>query len=176
MPLTRSVLQKYCNPVFVETGTRFGDTVQLALGLGFKVVHSIEINPVMHGRAAKRFAGQANVHLHLGDTAYMLPRVVERLTERATILLDAHPDSREEPTPVGALDRWPLMLELELLQKAKGRKGHTILVDDRRVFGVHFGVTEEQVVAAIRRINPAYEIAFEADQYDARDVVAARVM
>ena len=43
--LSKSVLGKYKNNVFVETGTLWGEAVEVAIECGFKKIYSMEIDP-----------------------------------------------------------------------------------------------------------------------------------
>lgn len=157
--MPRTLLERHCNPVFIETGTYQGDAVQLALDLGFKEIHSIEIDPQRYNACVQRFKGNPKVHLHLGDSAKVFPGIVDGLKEKATIWLDAHAIGAHDPN-VYAGERWPLKSELESLAKTSGRRDHTILIDDRHDYAL-FGLTEEDVYGVLRKINPAYKFHFE---------------
>ena len=84
------LFEKYVNPIFVETGTYKGDSVQEALDVGFKKVYTIELDDGRYEKCVKRFANNPNVHLYHGDTLEILPKVLELVDERATFWLDAH--------------------------------------------------------------------------------------
>ena len=43
--LSKDVLSKYKNDIFVETGTLWGEAIDIALELGFKKIYSMEIDP-----------------------------------------------------------------------------------------------------------------------------------
>ena len=172
--LKKSVLDKYPNQIFVETGTLWGDAIQLALDCGFQTVYSIELDPRLVKSARARFAeqidrGQAGILE--GDSFDIFPQLVQLLEEPATFWLDAHWDG-------GTLGKYkcPLPMELEALL-AHHIKTHTLLVDDRRIFGQpnsNWGqnINESEIIATIKQINPNYKISFE-DGWVPNDIIAA---
>jgi hypothetical protein len=174
MSITELLLKRFLNDAFVETGTYRGDAVHLALKVGFKEAYSIEVDDGLYEFCRFRFEHDSRVHLFHGDSAEVLPMVISQLRERATIRLDAHVFHPTHSVPNGAT-RWPLMRELDVLAKTLGRRDHTILIDDRKVFQSHFGVADEDVREALRRINPSYEVTYEDSDVHKENIVAARL-
>lgn len=183
-------LQQYgSGKIFVETGTYRGDTVQLALNAGFEFVHTIEVDRGMYDKCAERFNGNPNVKLWFGDSVDIIPQILEELNEPATFWLDAHASG---PLSGGKYAPCPLVLELESIYGKKKIKftdrgsemyiektsinNHTIMVDDRRLFGTpEWGyVQESQIMNLIFAINPNYKIYY-LDGHQEKDIICATV-
>jgi hypothetical protein len=75
---------------FIETGTYAGDTTAVAAET-FSEVFSIEISDSMYKAAQKRFASYPNIHLYLGDTTFLLKRMIaDSSPGKRLYWLDAH--------------------------------------------------------------------------------------
>jgi hypothetical protein len=159
--LTKGVLEKYKNPIFFETGTYLGDSVALALEVGFDKVISVEINEELQSNNELLFKEQiekGRVELHLGDTLLLLDKIVDKIEQPTTFWLDAHYDFG-----VCGVKRCPLYEELDFIAQSK-IKTHTILIDDVRCFGIGNwgeGISVEGVIEKIKNINPNYNIVYE---------------
>jgi hypothetical protein len=174
--LKHEVLQKYKNDIFVETGTLWGDAVQVALDCGFKKIYSIELDPQKVKVNSERFENEIKsgvVTIIEGDTFKVFSRVLKKVTSQATFWLDAHWDGG----PVGQY-KCPLPFELKALLKHP-IKTHTLLIDDRRLFGEigsnwGEGLDEKVLIESIIKINPDYKISFE-DGCIPNDIIVAKV-
>jgi hypothetical protein len=166
------VFAKYPNTYFIETGSYCGDGIQMALSTGFQEIYSIELSPEYHERCNKRFAGIPQIHLILGDSASMLPRLLQQIDAPATFWLDGHYSGGD--TAKGNSNS-PILQELDAIAQHP-IKNHTILIDDIRQAGTtDFDlVTLGQIAKKIQSINPKYRIFFE-DGYIANDVLVAKV-
>ena len=109
MPLPTSVLAKYKNHTFVETGTLYGEAVERAVAAGFQEIHSIDIDPGLTKSQQDKYKDRSNMHFYCGSSADVLKRVLTGLEHRATIWLDAH------PTGDLSLKNTPVMAELEAI-------------------------------------------------------------
>ena len=119
---------------FMETGTFRGDTTAVAARI-FESVHSFELSAELHANALKRFSGQANVHLHHGDSAELLPRILASgPREKILFWLDGHFSGG--PTAQGKLNT-PILDEIRAIAAA-GIKDCVVLVDDLRCFQKSF--------------------------------------
>lgn len=169
---TQKVFEKYPNHYFVETGTWYGDGVQMALNTGFQEVYSIELAPHYYEKAQKRFSNQWNIHLYQGDSAKILGNVIANINESITFWLDGH--CSLEDTAKGET-MTPLLSELELI-KQHPIKTHTILIDDiRQASTSAFDYTTlEQIIAKLKEINPNYSLTFE-DGFVKNDVLVAYI-
>jgi hypothetical protein len=159
--LSKTVLEKYPNDIFVETGTLYGESVRLAIACGFKKIYSIEINPDLVQSNRQQFAEyieRGQVEIIEGDTFIVFPELIKRLDGRTTFWLDAHWDGG----PMGVV-KCPLPMELDAISQ-HAIKNHTIMIDDRRCFGIGnwgAGIVESEIITKVKDINPLYEIAYE---------------
>lgn len=172
MTLLPHILKKYKTDVFVETGTFDGRGVKFALDAGYKRVISIELDPDRFVQAKEILKGLP-VELHEGDSSDVLPEILEKLEEKATIFLDAHPIGAGDICKFGR-EKWPLLEELRMIATRSKRKDHNLLVDDRHDFGL-FGTTDEQVFRLIKDINPKYAIRIEPNAWSSVDLTGAMV-
>lgn len=172
--LKKEVLQKYVNHTFFETGTYLGDSVKLAMELGFEEIISIEIDPELQLRNITSLpieSYKGNLRLLTGDSFELVPMFIPRLTERTTFWLDAHVDYGME-----GKKRCPLYDELYAIAQSP-IKDHTILIDDLRCFGVGLwgeGITLEGVKEIILGINPNYQFVIE-DGIEPNDILVAYI-
>lgn len=172
--LNAHVLSKYPNSIFIETGTLNGDGVRVALECGFNHIYSIDINEDIVRRISKEFIDYGNrVRILHGDSFEVLQTLLPTIQEPITFWLDGHWDGGPE-----GQYRCPLLYELDVIAQHE-IKTHTLLIDDRRLFGEgshHWGreVTEDAVIDRIRTINPEYRITFE-DGHVPCDIIAACV-
>lgn len=56
----------------------------------FDRIYSIELDPVLAARAARLFKGRQGIEMMVGDSATVLPLVLERLDDPVLFWLDAH--------------------------------------------------------------------------------------
>lgn len=169
---TKEVFAKYPNKYFVETGTFFGDGVQMALDAGFPIVNSIELSKHYFNISKQRFIADPRVHLTLGSSAKVLGDVIKKIKEPITFWLDGHYCG-----PYTAQDggMTPLLRELEQIKKHP-IKTHTIMIDDIRDLGTKNldKISLGQVITLIESINPKYRFAFE-DGHVKNDVLVAYI-
>lgn len=161
MSMPEDVLRGHVNPVFIETGTFDGRGAAMAKRLGFKTVHTIELDPARVVNSRKNLSMLEGVTVHEGDTVEILPLLLAKVKERATIFLDAHPVGEGDPCKIGKY-RHPLLHELELLATTTGRRDHTIIVDDRHEFPL-YPTTDDEVANLLMAINPRYRVQIVAD-------------
>jgi hypothetical protein len=175
--LPKEVLTKYKSKNFVETGTLWGDAVQLALECGFEKVYSIEIDPAKVKSNLERFAKEieeGKVVIIEGDTFEVFGDVLKQIKGTTTFWLDAHWDG-----DVAGQYKCPLPFELENISKMKS-KSHTILIDDRRIFGDKgstwgWEITEDQIIEKVLAINSKYTISYE-NGHVPNDIIVAQVI
>lgn len=170
---SKEVFQKYSNPVFIETGSYYGDGIAQALETGFKEVYSIELSPYLHAKCVERFQSNPHVHLYQGDSSVVLKDILENLHEQATFWLDGHYSEGETAKGKSCT---PILEELALIA-THPIKCHTILIDDVRQFGtVSFDFIQlDDIDKALKRINPRYQILFE-DGYVPNDILVAQIL
>jgi hypothetical protein len=172
--LSIEVLSKYKNEIFCETGTLWGEAIDVAIQCGFKKIYSIELDKEKVSSAQKKFSQQIEdglVFIIEGDSSVVFPDLVKKLQEPTTFWLDAHWDGG----PQGQR-KCPLLDELGALL-AHPLKNHSLLIDDRRLLGKrksNWGkdVSEKDVVDLVKKINPQYKIVYE-DGHIEDDIIAA---
>jgi hypothetical protein len=152
--------------VLIETGTYYGLGVQLALNAGYNYVSSVELSPILWASAMKMFHNYPRVKLYKGTSEDRLWEMIKDFNEEMVFWLDAHfADGIMGP------EKSPILKELAII----GRhpiKTHVIMIDDVRDMGTeHFGmVSHEQVVEAIKDINPSYKIDYEDGSVSDRQI------
>lgn len=151
--------KRYGLRTFIETGTYLGQTVN-SLKNKFKEIHSIEISEKLFNRANKVFQKFNHVHIHQGDSATVLPRVLAELKEPALFWLDGHYSGGL--TEKGALET-PINQELESIF-AHPIKSHVILIDDARCFvGKDDYPTLDELKSHVARLKPDAKIQVRND-------------
>jgi hypothetical protein len=158
----RDILRKFARihnlRVLVETGTYRGDTVRALRG-DFDTIFSIELDETLHADAVSRCTNQRNAILLKGDSAAVLPNVLDRLNGPALFWLDAHYSGGATAT---AAVKTPIGQELVAVL-SHSVKGHVVLVDDHREFVT--GATDYPSISVIEDVAEAfgYEFAVAAD-------------
>ena len=167
-----SLLKKYLNPIFVETGTQRGDGVDLALKSGFKSVYSIEINENLYKGCLEKYKGEGRVRLFFGDSMDVLPSILETINEPVTFWLDAHVNGKG----VKALGKKanPILQEIEIVMAYPYPK--IIFIDDIRLFikkrGVWGYIGLEDVINKINSYGN-FDISYE-EGYKRNDIMVVR--
>lgn len=172
--LSESVLQKYTNHYFVETGTSEGSCVELALRLNFNKIISIELNEPLQLENIRKFHSyieSGRLDLIIGDSLFELINIIPKLDKPTTFWLDAHVDDG----PAG-VKRCPLYEELSAIKNSK-IKTHTILIDDMRCLGGGnwgHGISIDGLKSRLLEINPNYMFKFE-DGWTQNDILVAHL-
>lgn len=152
MPLTKELLKRYAyNDVFVETGTWTGDGVEKACQVGFREIHSIEVQESVYRSACKKFKNFNNIILYLGDSGEILANVIKDINKRITFWLDAHDANLKKEVKY---NKTPLLFELEAISRHP-IKNHTIIIDDIDDFE-QYGTSIEFVTEFLKLINLQY--------------------
>ena len=150
---------EYGTRTLIETGTYWGDMVD-ACSREFARIISIELDPDLHERARARFASSRHIEIHRGDSANLLPELIEDLSEASLFWLDGH--YSEGATARGA-SMTPIMDELHSICEMPG-DGHVILIDDARLFvGEDDYPTVDEVREFVLSRRPHYEFELESD-------------
>ncbi len=144
---------------FVETGTFTGEMVE-AMRPHFRRLISIEMSPQIYEAAVHRFAGDPHIQLFLGDSAVVLPQVLQRIREPALFWLDGH---FMGGSTARSHEDSPVRHELRALL-AHPVRGHLILIDDARLFDGTAGYpTIPELRAWIQRQRPGSDVRVEDD-------------
>ena len=166
MPLSLPVITKYLTHTFVETGTYQGEAVQFALQVGFKEIHSVELNASMAAGCTSRFAGNKTVTIYSGPSDKLLPTILAKVSEPVTFWLDAH-----SGMPNLTLAMVPIEAELKAIANAIPRiKIRAIMIDDMRLFGVD---DQRRIENRLREILPSATILREPSRVSNNDILTA---
>lgn len=120
--------QRYSLRTFIETGTYYGEMIRAALR-SFDRIYSVEIEPNFYRRACSVFRKEPHVTILQGDSATVLPGILQSLAGPALFWLDAHysgglTGSADTECPTSA----------ELLSIFAHPYKHVILIDDADCF------------------------------------------
>jgi hypothetical protein len=154
----RKAAQKYHIKTLVETGTYLGDTMYM-LYPDFDALYSIELSPIFHNRAKKRFRSMPNIHLLQGDSGKEMAKLVTKLKAPALFWLDGHYSGGI--TAKGDKE-CPVLEELDAIFRSAA--DHVIYIDDARLFnGQHDYPTIEEVKNIVAAARPNYMVKVEND-------------
>ena len=150
MPINKNNINRYMNPVFIETGSHIGRGIESALEAGFEKIYSIELSEDFYFRCKEKFKKDFRVCLILGDSAEKLKELLDRSYSQSevniTFWLDSHWSG--DGTAKGKKNS-PLLEELEAI-KSFYIKGNIIMIDDLRCCGdkdeYGFGFTEGDII------------------------------
>ncbi len=170
MPATIEIFKNYLTDTFIETGSYIGDGIAKALNVGFKIVHSMEINYEYYNKCHVRFINNDNVNLYNGDSIKFLKDILDKIETKCTFWLDSH--NFDETNMCSRI-----VEELMIIAMHK-RHDHIILIDDNRLIETNFGLNREQIKRLLKIINPKYKID-TVDGYDKgvleNDIIVARL-
>ncbi|HLW98310.1 MAG TPA: hypothetical protein VKR82_06670 [Candidatus Acidoferrales bacterium] len=145
--------------ILIETGTYYGEMVA-AMRSHFDRIDSIEQNPELAQRAAKRFGRFPQIHIHQGDSQSVLPELLKSLNQPALFWLDA--GYYGWAGLQGVQQR--LGVELEAILRHR-LSGHVTLMDDARgLSGENGALTVAELTQRVanefpgRRVEVAYDI------------------
>jgi hypothetical protein len=138
---------------------------------GFYQIYSIELSKAYYETALQNCAAFPQVTILEGKSAEILPRILKDIDRTATFWLYAH-YSGGETTRGEKL--CPVIEELAVIE-THPIKNHTILIDDRRLFGTdEFDFVSEAVIkAAIIKINPNYQFSYASEVAELPDDILA---
>jgi len=114
---------------FVETGTCHGAMVK-ALVRYFERIETIEMYEPNFVTARRMLAHYSHVACHLGDSAEVLRRLADTISDPALFFLDAHYSGGG--TARGEVDT-PIVSELEAIAR-RANAGDVVVIDDARLF------------------------------------------
>lgn len=164
----KSLQELFHIDTFIESGTYLGDTAENASRV-FSQVHTIELASGLYERAKARFADHENVTVYYGDSARVLPSILNNPQGRILFFLDGHFSQRN--TAKGDKNT-PIHGEIEAIIQ-HGVKDSIIIVDDVRFF--QNSIYEQpnpsiadypslfELATQCRKINPDYQIAIIGD-------------
>jgi len=167
MPLPATVLSKYFNPVFIETGTLLGSSVKLAVALGFEKVYSSDISAQGIRKVRKRYVSDPHVHVTCESSVCMLSRILPKINQDITFWLDAHPAGK-----LSLNDKGPLLEELRCIHRYARPGNHVLLIDDMRLFSKSDVLKLQQI---LRRHWPDHTFFREDSSKVLQDILGCKV-
>lgn len=162
----RGTLARHVRPgiTFVETGTRHGDTVALALELGAVRAFTVENQEPLFNAARARFQKDPRVRVFPGDSAKALMNdILPGIEGPCVFWLDAHTTGKRSPIleEIGAIAMRPA-------------RDRVILIDDVRCYRRReWGVSLGEVVEAVLRTGEDLSIEI-ADGHAPNDILVVR--
>jgi hypothetical protein len=143
----------------IETGTYLGEMVEGTRD-AFSQIISIELDDMLWQRARHRFAAHPHIATLHGDSAAVLPQVLNQCREPCLFWLDAHYSGGF--TGRGPLDT-PIMHELDAIFEHPVRN-HVLLIDDARCFNGEHGYPRlADLRAALLARRPDWSFQVEND-------------
>lgn len=151
--------RKFGLSTLVETGTFKGDMVY-AMRRKFTKIISIELDSSLYAHSRKRLAGYPHIEVLLGDSAELLPVVLQSLKEPALFWLDGHYSG--PGTGKGDAES-PILLELEAVLRHKVTE-HVVLIDDAREFvGTRGYPTLDSLRDLVAKVSPGSKVEVVQD-------------
>lgn len=153
--------------IFIETGTCYGRSIQLAIDAGFQCLKSVEAKQEYYDHCKNLFKDNPDVNLYLGKSIDKLEEMLEGITFPVVFWLDAHvsgeasaghQDWLEKGTASDYHQDTTIKKELDIV--LKNGKDHVILIDDQN------GVNSDNLryMDIILEANPNYEFFFVDEQ------------
>jgi hypothetical protein len=150
--------QKYKIDILIETGTCYGEMVEV-LKKQFKKIISIEVSNELFNFVKARFKNDKHIELYEGDSGELLPSIIKKQNVSCLFWLDGHYSGGG--TGKGELNT-PIFKELKAIFESKNN--HIILIDDARLFiGEDDYPTIEKLKEFVQEFNPNYFIEVEDD-------------
>lgn len=148
---------------YIETGCYHGNGVLTVLD-HYDQVHSIELSEKWFKHCKEKFQDIPKVHIHFGNSKYVLPELLATINEPVTVYLDGHFSAGE--TAIGeelvdGVSSAPLLTELEILQARP--YNDIIIIDDCRMLGRRDWINKGQTAG----MWPEYEYDWTAITEDA---------
>jgi len=144
--------------VLVETGTFLGDMLA-AQRSNFDLLFSIELSPELFQKAVRRFEGDPNIKLFLGDSSLKLEEIVAGLNDRAIFWLDGHYSGG---ITAKGNKNCPVNEELDVILKSPYR--HIVLIDDARLFdGTDDFPTVREIESKFKEAGKTIELSVRND-------------
>lgn len=152
--LKHRVVKKYAEAfgikTFIETGTFHGDMLNATKNI-FDGIISIEFSNDLSYKAQKRFVNDKKISIFCGDSAILLPQIIQNIKEPCIFWLDAHCGHAAKETPI--------IEELETVFKhsKESKINHVVLIDDARLYN---GQGDWPSISELKKISFDYKYSF----------------
>ena len=153
--------KKYSIDQLVETGTYHGEMID-AVKCDYNKIYTIELDHSLFEMAEKRFSSNNHITVLHGDSASILPKIMQQIEQPCLFWLDAHYSGGV--TTKGDTNT-PVMKELEIIL-SHNEFNNVILIDDARDF------TGEQDYPSINELRQfVFGIRSELSFVDQDDII-----
>ncbi len=157
--ILREYARHYGLRSLIETGSYDGKNL-LLLASAFEEIHSIELSQEYFDLCVRKTANCPWIFMWQGDSAEVLPDVLQQVPEPALVYLDAH--YMGEGTALGP-DYTPIDAELRAIS---GRVGDVVIVDDVEEFETNPEYPGARwIVEATARYLPKHEVWQTGNEY-----------
>ncbi len=148
--------KKFSASTFIETGTYYGDMIESQLDV-FELIHSIELMPPLAKKADDKFKKMEHVHVHQGNSGWILESLLEEIKSPCLFWLDAHFQT-DVGKKFGDLIDAPVKDEFLAIINSKLEK-YVIMIDDARFFtGVRNYPTIKWLQSELEKRNLHFEV------------------
>jgi hypothetical protein len=158
MAIVRHYVESSNAQHFVETGTFLGSMVEYIAKTGVEC-STIEIDEEIYQRTSKLLARIRNIQFLKGDSAEVLPVVLENIKSPAVFWLDGHYSGGF--TGKADIDT-PVSIELDMILNHPVKQ-HVVLIDDARDFNGSNGYPTLTSIFGHFDDHPYYQIELSAD-------------
>jgi hypothetical protein len=167
MPKKGKFINKNNN--FIETGSLFGEGIQIAIESGFEKVISFEIDETLYNHCIDRYKDNPNVEIILGDSAVELKKFLDKNKNISfTYWLDGHYSGGI--TGCGVKE-FPIIEELEAILQ-RDVKDEVIYIDDMRILrSFNADINLSKIKKTCLSYKPECKISFEPSDYDSEDIL-----
>lgn len=152
--------KEHALPVFVETGTLYGDMVA-ATKRRFSKIYSVELDGTLYALAKERFSRWSHITILQGDSADVLKGILGEIDTPCLFWLDAHYSGGI--TAKGRRET-PIVEEVQQILGHYLAQRHVILIDDARLFdGTNDYPTLEELRASVVEQLPNLTMCVQDD-------------
>lgn len=149
------------SPLYMESGTCNGNSIQRAIDAGFSRFKSVELSSEFFQEATDRFKGNNLIQIWQGHSTDIWPKMLERVTYPAVIFLDAHPAGpgtagHTEFTEGDGRYGQDAIITRELEIILAHRNDHLIIIDDQN----GLNSDNQKYMKMCLKANPEYIFEF----------------
>jgi len=133
------LISKYNTPVFIETGTGIGTSVDYAMRYNFDRIYSIEIHDELFNKATQKYKDVDKCIMIYGTSKEQLSKLLPSINENVFFWLDAHFPGADfgftsfSSTADNSL-RLPLESELRTICEIRDTSNDVFYIDDLRIY------------------------------------------
>lgn len=157
------------NDHFIETGSLFGDGIQIAIESGFKKIISFEVEKSLYEHCVNRYKDNPDVEIIFGDSIIEMPKFLDiNKNTSFTYWLDRHWSGGI--TGCG-IKEYPIIEELHFILQREV-KNELIYIDDMRLLRSYSDdINLNKIKDICLSYKPNCKITFESSDYDLEDIL-----